>query len=644
MLVFDSETNGFLKELDTVHVLCIRDLADPTGKVMRFTSNEGNIRLGLTLLENADEIIAHNAHSFDVPALQKVYPDFKPRGYVWDSLSLVRLLWPDMADKDFAAIRSGRLTADFTSQGLIGLHSLKAWGLRLGYPKGGYEGDFAEYTQAMEDYCARDVEVLCKLVDLIWSKGYSMEAMRLECDVQRIIARQVRRGFAFDAAAAEKLCADLTGKRNAIAEDLRAAFGSWYEPDGKLGATAVDGGLLRGRGLFVPKRDHKAHGYEANRPLTKVKLTEFNAGSRAHIAKVLIERFGWEPTEFTEAGAPKVDDEMLAGLSQPQVKMIRDYLVLDKRLGALGEGNQAWLTSIDKDTGRIHGQVNTNGAVTGRMTHYRPNVAQVPAEKSPYGRECRSLFIAAPGYVLVGCDAEGLELRGLAHYMALYDGGAYALTVVQGKKADKTDPHSVTQALVGLLTRDAAKTWIYAYLYGAGDLKLGLIHLEDMTDEQKARFAAKFPSGLSRKKALIRLGKQGRGRVEQGLPALGTLQAAVKAKAATGSLRGIDGRILPVRHQHAALNTLLQSAGAIVMKKALVLLDQQLQAYGLVPGVDYEFVANIHDEFQIETKEGRDAEVAAASAASIKAAGVAYGFRCELAGASHVGRNWASTH
>jgi DNA polymerase I-like protein with 3'-5' exonuclease and polymerase domains len=244
----------------------------------------------------------------------------------------------------------------------------------------------------------------------------------------------------------------------------------------------------------------------------------------------------------------------------------------------------------------------------------------------------------------VGCDAEGLELRALAHYMALYDGGAFGESVVRGNKADGTDPHSVNKRLVGLNSRDSAKTWVYAYLYGAGDYKLGTVILEDMTEERKARFHAKFTTKVAKQRALIRLGRASREAVEKGLPALGTLQEKVQARAASGQLRGIDGRILPVRHQHAALNTLLQSAGAIVMKKALVLLDGSLQSAGLVPGVDYEFVANVHDEWQIEAKEGRDGEVARLAAASIYDAGVAYGFRCALAGDARAGRTWADTH
>jgi DNA polymerase I-like protein with 3'-5' exonuclease and polymerase domains len=274
--------------------------------------------------------------------------------------------------------------------------------------------------------------------------------------------------------------------------------------------------------------------------------------------------------------------------------------------------------------------------------------------KVPYGKECRSLFMASTGMTLVGCDAEGLELRKLAHYMAKYDGGSYGDTVVNGVKEEGTDVHTVNQRLIKLNSRNSAKTWIYAYLYGAGLLKLGMVIYEDYTAEQREAFNAKHEAGRTREKAIARLGAQARQRVEQGLPALGTLQERVKALAAKGYLKTIDGGLLKVRSAHSALNTLLQGGGAVVMKKALVILFDELLRTGWVPNLvtgelrrgdnRMGFVVNVHDEYQMECDDEVAEEIGQLGKDAIRDAGLAYNLRCPLAGSCDKGRNWAETH
>lgn len=348
--------------------------------------------------------------------------------------------------------------------------------------------------------------------------------------------------------------------------------------------------------------------------MTKLKIVEFNPASRDHITNRLIKRYGWNPTVFTDGGKPKVDEKVISNLTYPEVPAILDYLLVDKLLGMLSEGKQAWLKK--EMNGRIYGSVNTGGAVTGRCTHSNPNLAQVPKVGKPFGKECRSLFEPTKGMVLVGCDASGLELRCLAHYMARWDKGAYAKVILEG------DIHSVNQQAAGLPTRDNAKTFIYGFLYGAGDRKIGSII-----------------------KGTEREGKKLRAKFLRNLPALGNLVTEVKKTAKErGWLRGLDGRRLHVRHMHAALNTLLQSAGALVMKMALVIADWLLQAEGLTPGVDYEFVLNIHDEMQAEVVPHKAEMVGEILASAIHAAGQFFNFRCPLAGEFKTGANWAETH
>jgi len=266
------------------------------------------------------------------------------------------------------------------------------------------------------------------------------------------------------------------------------------------------------------------------------------------------------------------------------------------------------------------------GTVTSRMTHSKPNMGQVPSGKIKWGHECRALFTSNKGQVLVGCDADALELRCLAGYMARWDNGAYIKTILEGKKEDGTDMHTLNAKALGC-DRDTAKTWIYAMLYGSGDYNLG------------------FVLGVRGSQAQVAgAGKAARNKLMKAFPALKKLVDACKARAGDGKLKGLDGRFVPIRSAHSALNTLLQSAGAIIMKKGLVILDANLQELGLTPGVHYEFVGNIHDEWQISCNPDISELVGKTATQAILLAGEALGFRCPLKGNYDVGSNWAETH
>jgi DNA polymerase I-like protein with 3'-5' exonuclease and polymerase domains len=344
-----------------------------------------------------------------------------------------------------------------------------------------------------------------------------------------------------------------------------------------------------------------------------VKEIPFNPGSRKQIAERLM-ALGYElPTE-NDGKTYKVDEAVLKGIDHPIAEELLSFLLVQKRLGQLAEGQQAWL-KLQKN-GVIHGRVNTNGAVTGRCTHSTPNVAQVPSVRADYGAECRELFTVRNGYKLVGCDASGLELRMLAHYMAFYDRGEYAKIVTEG------DVHTVNQKAAGLETRDQAKTMIYALLYGAGDHKMGEIIGGGAREGQQLK--RKFFSSL---------------------PALARLQADVQRKTkAGGELKGLDGRILPVRSTHAALNMLLQSAGAVVMKVALIQLYHKLNQLKWQHGREYSFVANIHDEFQAEVIPDKAQTFGVLAVESMAAAGRQLKLNVALDGEFKIGNNWAETH
>jgi DNA polymerase I-like protein with 3'-5' exonuclease and polymerase domains len=604
--VFDIETNGLLNTMTRIHLLTIKE----QGKdviVYREDDMANGLRRLMSTEDDGYTIYGHNIIKFDIPAIQKLHPWFTLKN-PQDTLVLSRLMYADMGERDGALLKSGALPPK-----LWGSHSLEAWGYRLGEMKGEYEGDTSildletrkatkwdSWNLDMEIYGAQDAVVTEALVLKLAPWDYAQEAVELEHAVATIVSRQERFGVCLDEEAAALLYAQLSGERQRLQDTLKQTVpGSWW----------ADGPL------FTPKRDNKKMGYCEGAQLQKIEWREFNPTSRQHIARHFKRAYKWEPNQFTDGGDPQIDESVLEKLDYPEAKTLAQMFTVEKRIGQLAEGTQAWLKQVTR-LGRIHGSVNTNGAVTGRMTHGNPNLAQVPRVGTYLGKECRSLFKPPKGMRMVGVDASGLELRCLAHFMARWDDGAYANVVLHG------DIHTANQQAAGLAERNQAKTFIYAFLYGAGPEKIGSI-------VGKGRAA-----GLALRNRFL---KQ--------TPAIAELSAAVQKKAAaTKTLKGLDGRNLSVRSAHSSLNTLLQSAGALVMKKALVLLDGTLQSEGYTPGVDYEFLLNIHDEFQIAVKPEIADHVASTSVQSIQRAGQAFKFRCRLDGEAKVGDSWADTH
>lgn len=658
---FDIETNGLLDDLDTVHSLVIQDIDTgrvwschdqptygPSGNTTIHSMGEASrpsttIADGLRLLEGADEIIGHNIIKFDIPALQKVYPDFDPKGAVIDTLVISRLIWTNIADYDQKQTRKGRFPGK-----LVGSHSLEAWGLRLGEWKGDYAkvmaerglDPWAEWNQEMQDYCVQDVVVTVKFYQRILSRSYAQTAIRLEHDFAHIIAQQERYGFCFDEQKAVDLYNRLIKRRLEIAKELQEAF-----PPQTVEET------------FIPKANNRKMGYVKGEPFIKRRVVEFNPSSRQMIAQRL-QAMGWEPEEFTPSGQPKIDETILSKLPYPEAKVLAEHFLVEKRIGQLAEGDQAWLRLVRR--GRIHGGVNTNGAVTGRCTHSNPNVAQVPSVGAPYGAECRSLFCVLAGRKLVGADLSGLELRCLAHFMARYDDGEYGRILLTG------DVHWANVIALGLvpagtgrdehrypihkLFRDGAKTFIYGFLYGAGDVKIGSIILDIAIREVRdglgdSVFKRYFKGNQApSEEDLKRVGKKLKKTFLDKTPALAKLKQAVTKAAERGYLIGLDGRRLHIRSAHAALNTLLQSAGALIAKQATIIAYQDLSSRGYKFGRDYALVAHIHDEVQVDCREAIAEEVGEVLVKSMKLAGEHFKFRCPIDGEYKVGNNWKETH
>jgi len=547
-IVLDIETNS---KHNKIWLVVTRDIN--TGEVKSWKEASGLQKY----LDNCDLIIMHNGISFDAPVLRETWKTSIMPSQVCDTLVLSRLLSPS----------------------LEGGHSLDAWGKRLGFPKGEFSDWDGGLTPEMEEYCIQDTLVTQKLYEHLTSElqfnKFDKRSIDLEHKVQAIIAKQERNGFKLDEVAGITLLSTLQNKLAVIETELQSIF---------------------------PAKTIERVSEKTGKPL-KDKVEVFNPGSRKQIGERLQEK-GWKPSRYTETGQPIVDEGTLDGVDIPEAKAINEYLMLQKRVAQI----ESWLKAVGSD-GRVHGKVIINGAVTGRMTHMSPNMAQVPNSGSPYGEDCRDLWIVEKGYKLVGIDASGLELRMLAHYMK---DEAYTNEVVSG------DIHTANQKAAGLHTRNQAKTFIYAFLYGAGDAKIGTV------------------VGAGAKE-----GKELKSRFLKNTPSLEKLREQVSSIAAkSGTLPGLDGRRVQVRSDHAALNTLLQSAGAIVMKQALVLLNDELRR----AKINYKFVANVHDEWQIEVEEARAEEAGKLGVLAIEKAGKVLNMRCPLSGEYKVGNSWKETH
>mgnify|MGYP000043386665 CR=1 FL=1 len=505
-------------------------------------------------LHDTHTIIGHNLLGFDLPVLRDVWL-FDWAGHVVDTLVLGRLLNPS----------------------IDGGHSLRAWAKRS---DGELKDDFdpANFdlglTDEMVEYCLQDCranwDVYLFLLEYAKNHKFSQDSIELEHEVKRLTVQQERNGFAFDQTRAFALYNQHKERMDEIEKELQSVF---------------------------PPIVEERYSEKTGKRL-KDKVTVFNPGSRQQVAERL-EAKGATWTERTETGKPKVDETTLAANKHiPEAALVLEYLTLSKRLGML----KSWLDNVQED-GRIHGRVNTCGAVTGRMTHSNPNMAQIPSDA--LYREC---FTVPEGHKLVGVDASGLELRMLAHYM---QDPEYTDLILNG------DIHSHNQSAAGLATRPQAKTFIYAFLYGAGDAKIGAI------------VGGGAKQGATLKRKFLR-----------SLPALERLLDKVTRLSDKGSLPGLDGRRVWVRSQHAALNTLLQSAGAILMKKALVIASQKLDSYGL----PYKLVAQVHDEFQVEVPEEYAERVGVIFRNAIRQAGRDLNLRCPMDGEYNIGDSWAETH
>jgi len=573
-IVFDIEANG----LNPDKVWCI--IAYERGaKEYTTWSGDDLVCFKDWIKEQGElEVIGHNIIGYDIPVLEQLLNVDFSKCKITDTLVMSRLAQPSRE----------------------GGHSLENWGQLLGFPKGEHN-DWDNFSQDMVEYCEQDVRVN----ELVYQRllrdldGFGTESLMLEGQVQGIISQQIKNGWLLDQEKAFGLLAKLKERKFDLEDEVHEKFKPLPTFIKEITPKVKKDGSYSVVGLkFLGD-----HWTTAVAPFSRLDYPEFNLGSRQQIGRYL-QYFGWKPETFTEKGQPIVDESVLNKVKGiPEAELIGEYLMVQKRIAQI----QSWVDAV-QDNGRVHGYVNSNGAVTGRMTHSKPNMGQVPAVYSPYGRECREVWTVPSGYTLVGMDASGLELRMLAHYM---NDERYTNEILTG------DIHTANQLASGLATRDQAKTFIYAFLYGAGDAKIGSI--VGGTAKDGKRLKEKFLSNT---------------------PALGRLRERVGVASGRGYVFGLDRRRVYVRSEHAALNTLLQSAGAIVMKKALCLLDE----YATKWNIDYKIIGNIHDEIQTEVRSDEADVFGRLATSCIEAAGLHYKLNCPLAGEYKVGDTWADTH
>ena len=495
-----------------------------------------------------DKFIMHNGVSFDAPILNRLTGSNIKVNQVRDTLIESQLYNP---------IRDGG-------------HSLASWGERLRFPKGDFD-TFDMYTPEMLEYCRQDVRLTHKVAQELEKEGkqFSTKSYDLELKVRAIVDQQEKNGFTFNLREAMSFLAVLEEEQQSLEDKAQEMF----EP------------------VEVQLK-------------TKVKYIPFNIASRKQIAERLMER-GWKPKKFTDKGNIIVSEEILDTLKMPEAKMFSRYFLLQKRTGLV----RAWIAACQDDN-KVRGRVMTLRTITGRMAHNSPNMAQVPASYSPYGKECRSLWTVSnlDTHTLIGTDASGLELRCLAHYM---DDPVFTNEVLNG------DVHTANMKAAGLTDRDQAKTFIYAFLYGAGAAKIGKV----VGGSAKAgqQLITKFLSNM---------------------PKLKELRENIIEASQVGTISALDGRLLHIRADYASLNTLLQGAGAIICKQWLVHIMERIRK----SGVDAKLVASIHDEYQFEVSKKDAKEFGKITKDAMKETEKTLDVKCPLDCEFKIGTTWMETH
>lgn len=647
-LLFDLETDGLLDELTTVHCAWSYDLDSEEWK--SYTPETAHL-LWRDLAE-ADELWGHNIISFDLPALKKVYGESEGFDNFWrntylqggtrvfDTMVMSRLVWSDIMSSDMENLARGRLALPpdepKAKKALLGSHSLRAWGYRLGVLKGKFPvEDFSTFSDEMLEYNRQDVLVnlaLCKALEK--KVHHTHESVFIEHKFYEYLDIQQKTGVAFDSELANFLVKYWQKELDKRTLQMKALV-----PDIVL------------KEWFTPKVNSTKYGYRKGEPFQKVKVIPFNPRSGDHVASFLITKYGWEPAELTKTGKPKVTYEILRHLPYVEAPLLARIQVLMDRIGLVSTERVAWLKCVKN--GRIHGGIIHNGTNTHRCRHFQPNLGNIPSPKSLWGKTMRKLFMARKGTMMLGIDFDGLEMRMLADALWPYDGGAFYEMAFNGSKEQGTDAHSLNlkvakeilrqagfKMVSEKLTRDKIKTTFYAYLYGAWPRKIGQTACTGL-DIHPAKFKR---IGVAIKEAF-----------EKNIKGLSDLIKDLEAtyeeclaNKVWPTLEGLDGRRIPVRKKSALLNTLLQARGAIAAKWACVRLLIESERLGFRVGEFWWPVLHVHDEIEIEVTENADREritkfeqLVVECFADVSRR---FGLKVEIIGSLSKGKRWSDTH
>jgi len=682
---------------------------DADGKKLyerRFVEAQDTIAEGVEMLRMADRVIGHNVIHFDNKAIQIVFPDWAPTGEVVDTLVLARMLVPDIKNGDFSLHKAGKLPGWLIGSHSLDAWGYRLGKHKGEYAndmiKRGLD-PWASWNPEQEEYCENDISVTEILWNTISQDPPPESAVALEQQIHDIVGQMEANGFFFDLAQAEKLADELRVQIELKSAEVVKSFGSWYKPKKKKivkiqwedpnGINAAktyatpntawgeDYSRAVWGDMTFPKKTRRGYGVNTKKkkpgvktlpdvtegcPFVAIERVQFNPRSRHHIIDRFTNVYGWTPETFTDAGSPSVDDPVLTKLIEtiPEAGPLADILYMEKRYGQIYKGKASWINAYNPDTERIHPYTNTGGTVSGRCAHVAPNIAQVPAvqvakikdgkvidgdkilDLLPYeyiahgskaillgsaggwGYECRSLFyvpsfINDEEWVEVGVDLSGIEFRCLAERCAKYDGGELIQVVLSG------DIHAINMASTGITDRSVVKRVLYGLMYGAGDWKIGHTVAPYASDNQKRA-----------------LGREIRAKLMRGLPALKKVIDECQEQAEHGFLIGLDGRRLPARSRHSALNLRLQSDAAFVAKKWICLTEEFAFDEGMSHGWrgDFAMLAFIHDEAQSAVKKVHADVYAKLCIKAAAAAGEFFNFNCPIDAESKIGGNWADTH
>ena len=597
-VIFDIETNGLLDNATKIHCLCLIDI--DTKEERAYSTLDGTLEEGLRTLNQADFIVGVNSVSFDVPAIDKLAKlGLGARESIQEHLDIqlfARLKFPDTTDRDFRAMNSG-----FPRE-LIGKHSLKAWGYRIGVIKGNYgeTSNWETCTQEMIDYCMQDCRVTLALYNYLKPWEYSQEAIQLEHDVRRFMNIQETQGTPFNTQEARALYKKVKAEYDAKWGEVKNLFPNKVETS-----------------VFVPKTNNKTRGYVKGQPVTKTLETEFNPGSRDQLIDFFKTKYNWEPVSFTPKGKPEIGFDVLSKMPYEEAKVIAELFDMKKLMGTLFDGDNGWLKLV-KDN-KIHGGIITNGAVSGRAAHFKPNLGNVPNVHSYMGKECRQLFASLdPDYVFVGGDAKAIQVRMLAHYLYFWDEGEYAHEAVNG------DIHTKNMNAFGITSRDTAKTVFFAMVFGSGAANLGRV-----VDPTCSTIKAES------------IGNEIINNFKRNIPAYAHLHKTVKNKLYNqGFVVGLDGRRLIPRSKHAGLCTMIQGGEAVVMKRALSSIHKAIKANNY----DARPVLWVHDELELVAHKDHADVTAQLIPYSIREAGDYFKLKCPMDGTGKIGNNWYEVH